>query len=136
VEGAFDPYFLVFSGSFHRGWKAFINKFPISNFQFPKEIVGSYFDGKIKEKEAKSELFDRHPFQTWRQKPLADDQHIVMNGYANSWYITPADANEQSNYQIIVEYQGQRLFYIGLAVTLATIIGSLGLGLLKYVKKS
>lgn len=118
VEDAVDPYFLVFSESFHRGWKAYIN----GRVDHNGKIVGSYFDGEIKEKEAKSEFFDRYPFQTWRKKPLADDQHIVMNGYANSWYITPEDADGQTNYQIVIEYWSQRLFYIGVLVTLATII--------------
>jgi len=135
VENATSPYFLIFSESFHRGWKAYIKEFEDLN----GETVGNYFAGQIREIKAKTEFFDKYPFQTWYKKPLSVDKHVIMNGYANSWYITPEDVDGQTNYQIVVEYQGQWLFYIGVGVTLITMIGSLGFYLLwniKHAKKS
>lgn len=96
VENAVSPYFLVFSESFHHGWKAHIKG----------------------------------------QKLLADDRHVMMNGYANSWYLTPEDADGQKNYQIIIEYWGQQLFYLGILVTLATVFLTLAFGFWRKIKIS
>lgn len=130
-EATFD-YMLVFSESFHRGWKAYIDKFSIFNIsskggpasgrQFSKEIVSSYFDDEIKEIKAANNLFDKNIIQTLGKKPIPEDRHILINGYANSWLISPQDADNNSSYTIIIEYWPQRLFYIGAMVTVLTII--------------
>ena len=131
IENAVSPYFLIFSESFHRGWKAYINN-ELADYE--GEIVGSYFDGQIREEKAQDEFFDKYPFQTWGKKPLPDDRHIIMNGYANSWYITPEDAGTRSDYQIIVEYQGQWFFYLGALITLITIIATLAVAFWRKLK--
>ncbi|MBU2592603.1 hypothetical protein KKD61_04050, partial [Patescibacteria group bacterium] len=44
----------------------------------------------------------------------------------NSWHITPEDAGGQENYELVVEFSPQRLFYIGLVISLTTLLGCLG----------
>ncbi|PJE67861.1 hypothetical protein COU95_00055 [Candidatus Shapirobacteria bacterium CG10_big_fil_rev_8_21_14_0_10_40_9] len=135
ISNASQPYFLVFSESFHRGWRAWITD-GTEESEGTEKIIASYFGEEIKEKSPKDIFLTKDIFETWREKALPDDRHLLMNGYANSWYITPEDAENQVNYQIIIEYWPQRLFYFGVGVTLATMIGSLGLAALKYAKKS
>lgn len=130
VERAVNPYFLIFSESFHRGWQAYVVKSEDSRKS--GEIVGSYFNGEIKEKKAKEEFFDRGLFQTLVKKPLADEKHFTMNGYANSWYISPEDSGGEENYQIIIEYWPQRLFYLGILVTLVTMALALVTGFIRF----
>jgi len=122
VEGAGEPYTLVFSESFHQGWKAYIN---INGTFENKEIVSSYFNGEIKEGTHKNIFFDKNTFETWGKKPIAENRHFIANGYANSWYIVPEDANGKENYEIIIEFWPQRLFYIGLTISAFTFLGCL-----------
>ena len=140
IANARQPYFLVFSESFHRGWKVYTNKAPTfakaSVGKQNSNVIASYFGGEINEVKEESGWFDKKFYETWGKKALPDDQHLLMNGYANSWYLTPEEAENQGNYQIIIEYWPQRLFYLGAALTLAVMLGSLGMGIFKYVKKS
>lgn len=121
------PYFLIFSESFNPGWKAYINKTenlaPNAQNYF-SQIISSFFDGGIKEAVPEDILFDRNIFQTLGKPAISEKNHLIMNGYANSWYITPEDVNGQKDYQLIIEYWPQWLFYLGMLVTLATILVS------------
>ncbi len=81
-----------------------------------------------------SSLFTPTKFSSWGEKPIADDRHYLVNGYANSWYIEPDDVNGTENYELIVEFFPQRLFYIGLAVSLTTLLGCLGYLVVKKVR--
>jgi hypothetical protein len=127
VEGASQPYTLVFSETFDRGWKAYVSHQPsaISDQQFGN-IVASYFEGEIKEGTHKNSFLDKNTFEAWGKKPLAEEKHLLVNGYANSWHIEPGDAGGEESYEIIIEFAPQRLFYIGLGVSLATLLGCLG----------
>jgi len=146
VEGARGPYTLVFSESFHRGWKLYkrdirnwildigetSTKKDIGNQILDTgeqkqygEIVASYFDGEIKEGTHKNIFLDKNTFETWGKKPIAEDRHYLVNGYANSWYITPQDVGGKENYELIVEFWPQRLFYIGLLISTIIFIGCL-----------
>lgn len=49
------------------------------------------------------------------QEPV--NEHFLGNGYANSWYIT-----KTGTYEITLEYSPQKLFYLGLIISLVTLI--------------
>lgn len=49
------------------------------------------------------------------------DTHILVNGYANAWYITPADVGGRQDYELIVEMTGQRVFYYSAILSIATL---------------
>ena len=74
-------------------------------------------------------------FETWGREPIAEDRHYLVNGYANSWYITPADVDGQENYELIVEFWPQRLFYIGLGISGMTLISCLAYLIFVWVKE-
>ncbi|HUW22022.1 MAG TPA: hypothetical protein VMW41_05170 [Candidatus Bathyarchaeia archaeon] len=129
VEGAVNPYTLIFSESFHEGWKVYIDKTQNSKLKTQNDygqVVASYFDGEIKEGTHKNIFFDRNTFETLRSKPISEERHLLVNGYANSWYITPADVDGRENYEIIVEFRPQRLFYIGLFISGMTLVACFG----------
>jgi len=61
------------------------------------------------------------------------DKHLVANGYANAWYI-----DETGEYDIILHFTTQSLFYAGVAISSLTFIGLvsyLGLGLIPNRRK-
>lgn len=97
------------SGPFYETWLAKNgNQFSIFNFQLNKNV-----------------------FQ------IPDDKHLIANGYANSWIIDP-DSICQNNdrctknpdgsydFELIVEFWPQRLFYIGLFISGITLLTCLG----------
>jgi len=125
VEGAKEPYTLIFSESFHKGWKAYINQNQSSktkNQNYYWEEIINYFDGDIKEITSKSIFLDRNIFETVGKKQISEERHFLVNGYANSWYITPGDVNGEQDYELIIEFWPQRLFYIGLGISGLTLI--------------
>jgi hypothetical protein len=126
VEGAKEPYTLIFSESFHQGWRAYISdQRSVTSSQYGG-IVASYFDGEIKEGTHKNIFFDKNTFETWGKKPISEERHLLVNGYANSWYITPQDSGEAEKYEMIIEFQPQRWFYLGLGMSVLTLVGCLG----------
>lgn len=125
VEGAEGPFLLVFSESFHPGWKLYLNKKDIFSKVFSDLNIKSYFGGEISEITTSYRLIDLFFAETWNRKPILEDRHLTVNGYANSWFIAPADAGNARNYELIIEFWPQRLFYIGIFITICAFLLSL-----------
>jgi len=140
IEGAKDPYTLIFSESFHEGWKMYINGLKndgLTDYELKNygETVASYFGGDIKEGTHRNTFLEKATFETLGKKPISEDKHLLVNGYANSWYITPEDAGGKQDYELIIEFAPQRLFYIGLFISLLTLISCLGYIMFSTIKK-
>jgi hypothetical protein len=98
------------------------------------DFISKNFQGTIQN----DNLPDGHFYETWLQKPVdGNKNHLIANGYANSWYIDPAaicqdnakcvkNADGSYDLELAVEFQPQRLFYIGLFVSGAALLGCLG----------
>lgn len=208
VHGAKGEFPLVFSESFHQGWKIYLStlnnpKLQISNDQIAKykildgneddqasgEELRSFIDrgwittlGDGKEKEIKHQKWDSTRniwqgnqvldysekyridfisknfqgtiqndnlpsgqfYETWFKKPIDDNKnHLMVNGYANSWIIDTnklchpelvsgsdktnciKNADESYDFEVIVEFWPQRLYYLGLFISGTTLIGCL-----------
>lgn len=121
VAKAQIPYVLILSDRFDSGWKLY--HFKVQNY-FSKSIA-TYFNDEIEEKEPLNTFIDGNTFETWGKRPIAEDKHFPINGYANAWLILPEDVNVNETYELIVEYVPQRLFYIGSAVSIISLFGSL-----------
>lgn len=121
VFNATKPYILVFLEAFHKSWKVYISS------KEPKEedFVSSYFDGKIQEGRHKDIFIDEKTFETLGMRSLPENTHFIGNGYANAWLITPFDVQGKSDYEFIIEMTGQRIFYIGLGISILTLLGCL-----------
>lgn len=74
-------------------------------------------------------------YETWFMKPFENNKnHLIVNGYANSWLINTLNVCNEKNkcvknndgsydFEIVIEYWPQRLFYIGLFISVITLIG-------------
>jgi len=67
--------------------------------------------------------------ETWFQKPTDEINHIPLYGFINSWKID-SDTNSY-----ILEFYPQRLFYMGLLVTVSSLFILLVFLLFSYLKK-
>ena len=54
------------------------------------------------------------------------ENHVLLNGYANGWMVDPAVVENKQSFDIVLEYKPQRIFEIGLLVSLATLIACVG----------
>lgn len=86
-------------------------------------------------------------FETIFQKPIFSDSHLVANGYANSWLINPdyicgqpdicqKNSNGSYDFEIIVEFLPQRIFWFGLFITLVTVLVSVLLVIIIKIRKA
>lgn len=156
VKNATVPYTLVLVNQFNREWrlvdptqntptiKAFFSRFMagIGNkiVGISKENVSSqniqltYFGGDIRENVSHDRFLNEKTFETWGKDEVAQYKHFPVNGYANAWYIEPSDMENKTNYSLIIEMGSQKLLYVGLFISISTVIFTLLL-LVKFLKK-
>lgn len=112
------PFFLIFSDKFHTSWKAYV-----TDSKEPKpKVQESYFAGFIQEAYHENIFLNSKTFETLNLKSIPEKQHINVNGYANGWYITPADSRGAKNYEIIIEMTQQRVAYFGLGISMLSLV--------------
>ncbi len=128
VEKTDGPYLLVFSERFNSNWKIFRD-----DSQSLPAKTESYFNGAIRVKEQKDIFFSSDTLRTWSEHAIADKRHVVVNGYANGWYILPEDTAAGEQYNFVIEMTGQRYFYLGLAISALT-LGSMGLLVIRRLR--
>lgn len=129
VAESTEPFFLVFSDAYNSNWKVFISPHTSAK----ERPIKVYFDGMIEESAHKDIFFDRDTFETVGLRAIPEVRHGEVNGYANAWYIKPEDSEGDTEYELIVEMTGQRVFYIGLGITILVLVGFLGWGLKLFV---
>jgi hypothetical protein len=147
VEGAKEPYTLIFSENFHKGWRVYkktqSSKFNPEGEQVSYgarvqndygETIADYFGGEIKEGTHRNVFIEPGTFETWGKKSISAD-HLIVNGYANSWYIEPEDVGGAENYELIVEFWPQRLLYIGIFISILTLMTCIGYLIITVAKK-
>ncbi|MDY6864653.1 MAG: hypothetical protein SVY15_01595 [Halobacteriota archaeon] len=111
-----EPFFLVFSESYHPQWKAYLDK---RSFEF-NDVIASYDNVDVKEAKHEEKSTPGDVFYLLTD-PISDDKHFIVNGYANSWYI-----EETGEYDLTLYFLPQSLFYLGLFISGGTLFGCIG----------
>jgi len=106
-------FWLVFSESFHEGWKAYVRK--------------KTEDGEKKTKESKEPWSALVNAWKDRENRIELKDHFIANGYANSWWVpveinSPRGEFSPKSFEIILEFKPQRLFEVGALISLLTFI--------------
>lgn len=159
VSGAKDSYALIFLNQFHQHWKLIdsekennmiwskierivankasqITKIFIKEPENNNAKLGSYFNGDISERAGTNNFLSPSTFNTWGKAAIADKRHFQVNGYANAWYIVPADMQNRENYELIVEVSGQKIFLISLLISCISLLGFIIWGIkVFFIKK-
>lgn len=98
------------------------------------DFISKNFQGTIQNDNLKNGKF----YETWLKDPLPNENHLVANGYANSWIINTDEICGVENskciknidgtydFELVVEFWPQRLFYLGLGISGAILIGFFG----------
>lgn len=101
VDSLDKPFTLVFNERFDKDWKVY-------RLKNPKLLSGII------------NLLNENIFNTLFLKPLPEINHLKVNGYANAWRI---EKSETSTF--IIEYWPQRLLWVGYAVSIVSVFGSI-----------
>ena len=117
VEGATEPYFLVFSEAFHEGWQAYLTDAQGNDGQ----PIASYFNGEIKEEEHGKKFFDTSVFSNVLREPLPKEKHLLVNAFANAWYL-----DRTGDYLVTLEFIPQRVYFLGIWISLGAFMLALG----------
>ena len=116
VKEAKGPFTLIFSESFHEGWKAYIRQKAKGEGQkAKKEESWSGLWSALKDKGNRIEIKD----------------HFVVNGFANGWMVqagqkAKGEGQKEQNFEIVLEFKPQRLFELGLLISAITLFGCIG----------
>jgi hypothetical protein len=104
---ATSPFFLILSENYNKQWKAYISD---------RAVFEKYDQLNITE--AKPEFrFDMRDISYLLYPPSFDNSHFLANGYANGWHI-----NKTGNYSITLYFLPQSYFYLGLLISLISLI--------------
>lgn len=115
------------------------------------DFISKNFQGTIQN----DNLPDGRFYETWLAKSmnnvaeLPEKNHLMANGYANSWVIDTDEicAGERDNgfcvknpdgsydMELVIEFWPQRLFYVGLGISGATLLGCLAYLGYDFVKR-
>ena len=121
IENAAQPFFLVFSESYHPQWKAYLDK------NFNSEQIAYYNSTNVKEFRHEQK-FSLRDISYLFAKPLKENNHFIANGYANAWYIDPkgVDAAGDGKFIVTLYFWQQILFYLGLMISGLILVGCVG----------
>ena len=138
ISEAKTPFTLIFSETYDPKWKLFVdNSRGNEKNSHSHNIIASYFDGQIKEREHSNTFLYKDIFETLFLKQFPDKDHVQINGYANAWRVDPKLFCEDKNaclknpdgsldFDLVVEYIPQRLFYLGSIISVVVLLGSVG----------
>ena len=83
-------------------------------------------------------LPDGRFYETWLKDYLPEENHLTVNGYANSWIINTEEIcgvenskcvqnpDGSYNFEMVIEFWPQRFFYLGLGISSITLLACLG----------
>ncbi|MCD6334692.1 MAG: hypothetical protein J7M27_05100, partial [Candidatus Latescibacteria bacterium] len=143
------PFELVFSESFHRGWKAYTKPISPEKSEWAWSVADTTEDGaQILSDEGKPGWSAVLSAFGDRGKRTEIETHYVVNGYANGWHVEPGKVEgqrsevggqgagltthhsplttHQREFEIVLEYKPQRLFEIGVLISVLTLVGCIG----------
>lgn len=144
IRGATTPYTLVFLEAYNQNWRLFNPDSDTASFRgsiarllgrigrglvgmFVKKsepsdrIEAIYRDGAIQEKAVTNTFIDVRTFDTWGKNTVLERNHTSADGYANAWTMTPSDMAGKADYTLILELSTQKLFYLTIIISLASV---------------
>jgi len=143
VHGASESFPLIFSESFHPGWKIYPVKsptgrgLPSAEFNRVNVVQGDKFISDNNQGTIQNENLNGGKFYDLLfRKSILDDKHFMVNGFANAWWIDIEELEKQGiikrnkdgsyDFSVSIEFYPQKFFYIGLLISGITLLGCIG----------
>jgi len=138
VHQASQSFPLIFSESFHPGWKIYVQP------ELADEGTGKFVSDNNQGTIQNENLSNGHFYETWFKKPIDDNNHLMVNGYANFWWIDVEEVCGRSfdfaqddtfcvknsdgsyDFSVIIEFEPQKYFYLGLGISGITLLSCIG----------
>jgi len=109
-------------------WNDDKKKFGVTE-NYKIDFISKNINGTIQN----NNLSDGNFYETWFKNPIVNNTHSVANGFANSWILDIDEMCVMNNgcikntdgtydFQLVVEFWPQRLYYIGLFVSGTTLL--------------
>lgn len=70
------------------------------------------------------------------EKYIAEDSHILVNGYANGWLVYGKDIPQNKDYTLFIKLEEQKYFWYGWSITSVSLILIIGFLIVSFVKKN
>lgn len=121
IENGHDPFYLTFSESFHIGWKAYID-----DYIRDCKSIATYDSLNVIECQPESDFFEIKDLTRIFGESIPEENHLVVNGYANGWYINSEELGVGDNFTITLYFKPQSYFYIGLIISGMTFLWCVG----------
>lgn len=112
VENANEPFWLTFSESYQPGWRAYINT--DLNKCNP---IASYTSLNIMECQSESKFFEFKDITRIFDQSIPENDHFVVNSYANGWYIDPQQIATGKDFTITLYFKPQTYSYFALIIS-------------------
>lgn len=116
VTNATSEFPLVFSEKFNPGWKIY-NTSALNPEDANRLVLYTYFDNSVVERSHSMSFLDASTFETMFIKPL-EVPHLEVNGFANGWIIDPSKIANSNSFELTIEFEPQKLYYIGAIISL------------------
>lgn len=115
----------------HKKWENMKEKTDYTE-KYKIDFISKNFQGTIQN----DNLPGGNIFETWFKNPVDNNKnHLIANGYANSWIINSdkicldnkclKNPDGTYDFEMVVEFWPQRLFYIGLFISTLTFLASI-----------
>ncbi|MDP2946956.1 MAG: hypothetical protein Q8N88_02480, partial [Nanoarchaeota archaeon] len=147
VHQASESFPLIFSESFDPGWKVYPAELKVESYQVIKS--GSKFISENNQGTIQNENLDGGKFYDLLfRKPVLDDKHFLVNGFANAWWVDTAqlceskvesgklksgegnscvrNADGSYDFSVTIEFEPQKYFYLGLGISGITLLSCIG----------
>jgi len=115
ITDILEPFWLVFNESFDMFWKVYESKSKDCKLENFQKIVEDYPYLNVKETKHLMK-FTPGDVRFLFAKPL-DLPHQMINGYANGWYIDSEKLGLGKEFNLVIYYYPQSVFYLGLLAT-------------------
>jgi len=139
VTNASESFPLIFSESFHPAWKIYVA--PDLAGQGTGQFISENNQGTVQN----DNLNGGHFYDLMFRKPVLDDKHLLINGFANAWWVDINELVKQGkitknadgtyNFSVYIEFEPQKYFYIGLGISGITLIGCLTYLVYDFIKR-
>jgi hypothetical protein len=138
VHQASESFPLIFSESFHEGWRVYPTRVKSEKFEVESgKFVSENNQGTIQNENLNGGKFYDLLFKT----PILDDKHFKVNNFANGWWVDldeacrvkggegdlcTRNADGSYDFSVTIEFEPQKYFYIGLGISGLTLVFCLG----------